>query len=49
MPGIDFEKRRRVIERADLDVATHVVRGTPHRRIRGIAETIGARMTVIGS
>ncbi|OVE83075.1 universal stress protein [Natronolimnobius baerhuensis] len=57
MPGIDFEKRRRnaisayegVIERAGFDVETHVVRGTPHRRIRGIAETIGASLTVVGS
>ncbi|ELY96141.1 UspA domain-containing protein [Natrialba chahannaoensis JCM 10990] len=57
MPAIDFEKRRRnairnyegVIERAGFDVETHVVRGTPHRRIRGIAETIGASLTVVGS
>ncbi|ADD07260.1 UspA domain protein (plasmid) [Natrialba magadii ATCC 43099] len=57
MPGIDFEKRRRkaiknyerVIERAGFDVETHVVRGTPHRRIRGIGETIGASLTVVGS
>ncbi|THE63246.1 universal stress protein [Salinadaptatus halalkaliphilus] len=57
MPGIDFEKRRRkairnyerVIEDAGFDVETHVVRGTPHRRIRGIAETIGASLTVVGS
>ncbi|ELY50186.1 universal stress protein [Natronolimnohabitans innermongolicus] len=57
MPGIDFEKRRRkaiknyerVIERTGFDVETHVVRGTPHRRIRGIAETIGASLTVVGS
>ncbi|GAB7020806.1 universal stress protein [Halostagnicola bangensis] len=57
MPGIDFEKRRRkairnyerVIERAGFDVEVHVVRGTPHRRIRGIAETIGASLTVVGS
>ena len=57
MPGIDFETRRRraikrykhVIEEAGFDVEIHVVRGTPHRRIRGIAETIGARLTVIGS
>lgn len=57
MPGIDFEKRRRnaikryrgVLENAGFDVEVHVVRGTPHRRIRGIAETIGARLTVIGS
>ncbi|SEH17919.1 Nucleotide-binding universal stress protein, UspA family [Natronorubrum sediminis] len=57
MPGIDFEKRRRksirkyerVIEAAGFDVEVHVVRGTPHRRIRGIAETIGASLTVVGS
>ncbi|EMA42608.1 universal stress protein [Halobiforma nitratireducens] len=57
MPGIDFENRRkkaietyrRVIERAEFDVEVHVVRGTPHRRIRGIAETIGASLTVVGS
>jgi nucleotide-binding universal stress UspA family protein len=57
MPGIDFEKRRRkalaryrgVIEEAGMDVETHVVRGTPHRRINGIAETVDADMTVVGS
>ena len=57
MPGIDFEKRRRkaianyerVIQNMGFDVETHVVRGTPHRRIRGIAETIGASLTVVGS
>ncbi|TYL37004.1 universal stress protein [Natronococcus pandeyae] len=57
MPGIDFEGRReraleryrRVIEDAGFEVETHVVRGTPHRRIRGIAETIGASLTIVGS
>ncbi|GAB3024763.1 universal stress protein [Natronobiforma cellulositropha] len=57
MPGIDFERRRknsirsyeRVIEDAGFDVEVHVVRGTPHRRIRGIAETVGAGLTVVGS
>ncbi len=57
MPGIDFEKRRRnaisnyerVIAGAGFEVEMHVVRGTPHRRIRGIAETIGAALTVVGS
>ncbi|MFP9193589.1 universal stress protein [Natrialbaceae archaeon A-CW1-1] len=57
MPGIDFEGRRRralkryrrVIEDAGFEVETHVVRGTPHRRIVGIAETIGASLTVVGS
>lgn len=57
MPGIDFEGRRkkalktyrRVIEREGFDVETHVVRGTPHRRINGIAETIGADLIIVGS
>ncbi|MFU8867011.1 universal stress protein [Natronococcus sp.] len=57
MPGIDFEKRRKrairryreVIEDAGFDVETHVVRGTPHRRIIGIANTIGASLTIVGS
>jgi len=57
MPGIDFEKRRRkalgryreVIEDAGMEVETHVVRGTPHRRINGIAETVDADMIVVGS
>ncbi len=57
MPGIDFEKRRRkairsyerIIGEGGFDVEAHVVRGTPHRRIRGIAETIGAGLTIVGS
>ncbi|PGF14100.1 universal stress protein [Natrinema sp. CBA1119] len=57
MPGMDFEKRReqalgryrRVIEDAGFDVEAHVVRGTPHRRINGIAEAVGASLTVVGS
>lgn len=57
MPGIDFEKRRRrairsyerVITDAGFDSDVHVVRGTPHRRIRGLAETLGASLTIVGS
>ncbi|WP_255193610.1 universal stress protein [Natronobeatus ordinarius] len=57
MPGIDFEKRRKralrryrdVIEGEGFAVETHVVRGTPHRRINGIAETVGADLTLVGS
>ncbi|AFO57102.1 MULTISPECIES: universal stress protein [Natrinema] len=57
MPGIDFEERReqalaryrRVIDNAGFDTEAHVVRGTPHRRINGIADTIGASLTVVGS
>ena len=56
-PGVDFEARRRrgldryraVIEGAGFDVETHVVRGTPHRRLNGIAETVHADLTVVGS
>ena len=57
MPGMDFEGRRkrglaryrRTMENAGFDVETHVVRGTPHRRINGIAGTVGADLTVVGS
>jgi nucleotide-binding universal stress UspA family protein len=57
MPGMNFEKRRErgleryrnVMERAGFEVETHVVRGTPHRRINGIAETVHADVTIIGS
>ncbi|WP_254532512.1 universal stress protein [Natrinema gelatinilyticum] len=57
MPGIDFDERRkrsidryrRVIKSAGFDVETHVVRGTPYRRINGLAEAIGASLTVVGS
>lgn len=57
MPGMDFEGRRaraleryrRVLEAAGFDVEAHVVRGTPHRRINGLAETVRADLTVVGS
>ncbi|OTF00042.1 universal stress protein [Halorubrum sp. SD683] len=57
MPGVDFEERRRrgldryreVIEAAGFDVETHVVRGTPYRRLNGIAETVHADLTIVGS
>ncbi|WP_123620299.1 universal stress protein [Halorubrum sp. CSM-61] len=57
MPGVNFEERRRqgldqyrqVIETAGFDVETHVVRGTPYRRINGIAETVHADLSVVGS
>ncbi|WP_255191641.1 universal stress protein [Natronobeatus ordinarius] len=56
-PGIDHQKRRRralaryrdVIEDAGLDVETHAVRGTPHRRINGVAEAVGADLSIVGS
>lgn len=57
MPGIDFEKRRRralrrycsTVEAAGFSVETHVVRGTPHRRINGIAGSVDADLILIGS
>jgi nucleotide-binding universal stress UspA family protein len=57
MPGMNFEKRRQqglnrysaVMERAGFGVETHVVRGTPYRRINGLADTVRADLTIIGS
>ena len=57
MPGLNFDERRRrgldqyrnVMESAGFDVETHVVRGTPYRRINGIAETVHADMSIVGS
>jgi nucleotide-binding universal stress UspA family protein len=57
MPGMNFERRREralgryrsTIEAAGFDVETHVVRGTPHRRINGIAGTVGADLILVGS
>ncbi|EMA58601.1 UspA domain-containing protein [Halorubrum distributum JCM 13561] len=41
--------QRRVFERAGFDVETHVARGTPHRRINGLAERVDADIIVVGS
>lgn len=57
MPGMNFDQRRKrglaryqgVMEDAGFDTETHVVRGTPHRRINGIAEAEKADLTIIGS
>jgi len=57
MPGMRFEARRKralaryseIIEAAGFGVETHVVRGTPHRRINGVAGTVGADLTIVGS
>ena len=57
LPGMNFEKRRRnaleryrsIFEDAGFRVETHVVRGTPHRRINGIAESVGASLSIVGS
>jgi nucleotide-binding universal stress UspA family protein len=57
MPGLDLAQRREtrldeyseVLESAGFGVETHVVRGTPYRRINGIADTIHADLTIVGS
>ena len=57
MPGMNFQKRRKetlrtyrsTIESAGFEVETHVVRGTPHRRINGIAESVAADLILVGS
>jgi nucleotide-binding universal stress UspA family protein len=57
MPGMGFEKRRKqalrryrsTVEDAGFDVETHVVRGTPHRRINGIAGSVNADLVLVGS
>ena len=41
--------QRDAFEAAGFDVETHVARGTPHRRINGLAERIDADMIVVGS
>lgn len=57
MPGMNFQKRRKqalrtyrsTIEAAGFEAETHVVRGTPHRRINGIAESVAADLILVGS
>lgn len=57
MPGMHYEEQRRralnryrtVIERAGFAVETHAVRGTPYRRINGLAESVGADLTIVAS
>ncbi|MFC5369175.1 universal stress protein [Salinirubrum litoreum] len=57
LPGMDIASdartalaaQRDVFEDAGFEVETHVARGTPHRRINGLAERIDADMIVVGS
>lgn len=57
MPGMGFERRRKralrryrsTIEDAGFAAETHVVRGTPHRRINGIAGSVNADLVLVGS
>jgi len=57
MPGSDVSQRtrnaldrqRNILEREGFEVQTHVVRGTPHRRINGLADRIDADLVIVGS
>ena len=57
MPGMGLRERRRrgldryrrVMESAGFEVESHVVRGTPYRRINGVAGAVHADMTIVGS
>jgi nucleotide-binding universal stress UspA family protein len=57
MPGSDIggrtkrglERQQRKLEAEGFSVRTHVMRGTPHRRINGLAERIDADLLIVGS
>jgi nucleotide-binding universal stress UspA family protein len=57
MPGSDvgeqtkraLERQARHLESEGFDVTTHVVRGTPHRRVNGLAEQVEASLIIAGS
>jgi nucleotide-binding universal stress UspA family protein len=57
LPGMDVASdaretlgtQRSVFESEGFTVETHVARGTPHRRITGLAERLQADMIVVGS
>lgn len=44
-----LNQQRKTFEDAGFDVETHVVRGTPHRRINGLADRIHADLVIVGS
>lgn len=57
MPGSDvggqtreaLERQRRKLEAEGFDVETHVFRGTPHRRINGLADRVDAALVIAGT
>jgi nucleotide-binding universal stress UspA family protein len=57
MPGSDvgsrtkrvLEHHQTALEAEGFDVDVHVVRGTPHRRINGLADRVHADLVIIGS
>ncbi|MEF8852233.1 MAG: universal stress protein [Haloarculaceae archaeon] len=57
MPGSDVGERTRralarqrdLLENEGFAVETHVMRGTPHRRINGLADRVDADLIIVGS
>jgi nucleotide-binding universal stress UspA family protein len=57
MPGSDvggrsrraLDREKEHLESEGFDVTTHVVRGSPHRRINGLAERVDADVIAVGS
>ena len=57
MPGSDIggrtkkglARQKQLLEREGFEVNTHVMRGTPHRRINGLADRVDADLIVVGS
>ncbi|MFC7134816.1 MULTISPECIES: universal stress protein [Salinibaculum] len=57
MPGSDvggrtkkgLARQQRLLEEEGFTVNTHVMRGTPHRRINGLADRIDADLIIVGS
>jgi nucleotide-binding universal stress UspA family protein len=57
MPGSDIggrtkkglARQKQLLEGEGFDVNTHVMRGTPHRRINGLADRVDADLLIVGS
>ena len=55
VPGITaprekaLSRQKQTFEDAGFDVETHVVRGTPHQRINGLAKRVDADLVLVGS
>ncbi|WP_302081307.1 universal stress protein [Salinibaculum rarum] len=57
MPGSDIggrtkkglARQKQMLEKEGFAVNTHVMRGTPHRRINGLADRIDADLVIVGS
>ena len=44
-----LDRQREVLEEEGFSVETHVMRGTPHRRINGLADRVDADLIIVGS